>query len=321
MAKRMAMCSASFRRVGLSEESEGACAARAESAWLTVKRARRGRVESLDWKGCESSFCSEPSLVRAICASICMMPFSSSSCRVIRPVSTAIEPAPARAERLARIPAVALPQRLGLPTSELSLTASAKFHPRGLALPPAGPEPLPLPEPGPLPRPLPWPRPEPLPGPRPEPLAEPAPGPTPEPGPPPGPCTAEISLSALLLPEREPGPEAASVAASLLNQNPGVSGARGVPPPLPPTIFQVLGPEPTPATLPPSEPLPEPCPGSAEPATPLLSQKPGASGARGVPPVPLPPTMFQVLGADPPPGFPDSDAEPGAWLGSLAPAT
>src|SRR5271170_7043624 len=51
MAKRMAMCSASFSRVGLSDESEGACAARAESAWLTVKRApwQRGkpRLEGL----------------------------------------------------------------------------------------------------------------------------------------------------------------------------------------------------------------------------------------------------------------------------------
>src|SRR5580704_5446053 len=47
MAKRMAMCSASFSRVGLSDESEGACAARADRAWLTVKRARRGRVERL----------------------------------------------------------------------------------------------------------------------------------------------------------------------------------------------------------------------------------------------------------------------------------
>jgi hypothetical protein len=128
-----------------------------------------------------------------------------------------------------------------------------------------------------------------------------------------------MSLSALLLPERKPGPEAASVAASLLNQKPGVSGASGVPPPLPPTMFHVDGPGPTPATLLPSEPLLEAWPGSVEPATPLLSQKPGASGARGVPLVPLLPTMFQVLGAEPP-GFPDSDAEPGAWPESVAPA-
>src|SRR5580692_4098501 len=245
MAKRMAMCSASFRRVGLSEESEGACAARAESAWLTVKRARRGKVERRDWKGCESSFCSEPSLVRAICASICMMPLSSSSCRVIRPVSTAMEPALPRAERLPRIPAVALPQRLGLLDSAPSLAASAKFQPRGL-------EPLPLP--GPLPR-L---RPERLPEPLPETLLElmlaPLPEGAPDPRLPPGPCTAEMSFSALPFAWREPGP----VGASLLNQNPGVSGASGVPPPGPPTMFHELGPGPTTATLPPSaDSLPE----------------------------------------------------------------
>ena len=75
-----------------------------------------------------------------------------------------------------------------------------------------------------------------------------------------------MSLSALLLPERKPGPEAASVAASLLNQKPGVSGASGVPPPLPPTMFQVLGMEPPPG-LPDSDALAEAWPGSVEPAT------------------------------------------------------
>src|ERR1700683_4635022 len=306
----MAMCSASFRRVGLSEESDGACAARAESAWLTVKRARRGKVESRDWQGWDSGVWSEPSLVRAICASICMMPLSSSSCSVIRPVSTAREPALLRAERLPRIPAVALPQRLGLLDSAPSRTASAKSQPRGLELePPTEPEPFPLP--GPLPRP----RPERLPEPLPEPplgavpMPMPAPDGAPDPGPPPGPCTAEMSFGALPLAWREPGPEAAPDAASLLNQNPGVSGARGVPPPVPPTMFHGLGPEPTSAMFPPcADPLPKSWPGSAEPAIALLSQKPGVSGASGVPP-PLPPTMFHVLEPAPPARLPPSEPE------------
>jgi len=170
-----------------------------------------------------------------------------------------MEPAPARAERLPRIPAVALPQRLGLLVWTPSLTASARFHPRGLELPPPeGPEPLPLP--GPLPRPFPGPRPERLP----EPLPEPVPGsppdppvPAPVPASPPGSCTGEMSFSALPLAWCEP-PAAASVAAFLFNQKPGASGGRGVPAPVPPTMFQELGPGPTPATLPPSAgPLPE----------------------------------------------------------------
>src|SRR5580704_13028778 len=130
-----------------------------------------------------------------------------------------------------------------------------------------------------------------------------------------------MSFSPLPLDWREPGPEAAPDAESLLNQNPGVSGARGVPPPVPPTMFHGLGPELTPATFVPSGPLPEPWPSSAEPATPLLSQKPGASGASGEPPAALPPTMFQVLDAEPPPRLPPWDDVPGSWPGSLAPAT
>jgi hypothetical protein len=130
-----------------------------------------------------------------------------------------------------------------------------------------------------------------------------------------------MSFSALPLAWREP-PEAASPAASLLSQNPGASGASGVPPPALPTMFQELGPGPTPATLPPSaEPLAEASLGSAEPAFPLLSQKPGVSGASGVP-LPLPPTIFQVLEPAPPAGLPPSvDPELEAWPASVAPAT
>src|ERR1700723_2911690 len=119
-----------------------------------------------------------------------------------------------------------------------------------------------------------------------------------------------MSFSPLPLDWREPGPEAAPDAESLLNQNPGVSGARGVPPPVPPTMFHGLGPEPTSATFPPSaDPLPEAWPGSAEPAIALLSQKPGVSGASGVPP-PVPPTIFQVLEPVPPARLPPSEPEP-----------
>src|SRR5580700_5256437 len=210
IANRIAMCSASFSSVGLSEDSEGACAAKAESAWLTVKRARRGKVESRDWKGSASSLLPEASLVRAICPSICKIPFSSSSCSVINPVSTAMDPAPARADRLPRIPAVALPQRLGAALSTSPPAAPARFQPR-VREPPvvARPEPPPRPPEPPLP-------PDPLAGPEPDDA----------PAPPAGP-SIETPFSALPFPD-------ASLAPPLLNQKPAVSGDSGVPPSLPP---------------------------------------------------------------------------------------
>ena len=211
-----------------------------------------------------------------------------------------------RAGRLPRMPAVALPQRLGVPASPSLPTVSGTLQIRLFAAPPT-PEPPPgpaqIPEPVPLPDPLPAPTPVPPPA---EPLT----------GMPPG----------VVAPDPADSP--------LLNQNPAALGSSGAPPPLPPTMFHV--PEPSAAPVPgrpddrlgavptgrppvnppepvrPACPLPPPTPTeSAGPLTPeadpepspWLSQKPPAFGSRGVPP-PLPPTMFHVLvsGA---PGEPD----------------
>src|ERR1700690_558512 len=244
------MCSASFSSVGLSEDSVGACAARAESAWLTVKRARRGKVESRDWKDPRSSFSFVPSFVRAICASICKIPCSSSSCSVIRPVSTAIAPAPPRADRLPRIPVVAFAQRPAPPAPPLSAES-----PLGGTVQLCELEPLPAPDPELFPLPVP-----------PGPPLPPGP-PAPEPGPPgpagappgftPTPETDELNETPCpdVLGAPLPLPPGVEGSSPLLNQNPPASGASGVPPPppSPPTMFHV--PE-----LPPGAPLPAPLP-------------------------------------------------------------
>src|SRR5580700_11019914 len=62
-------------------------------------------------------------------------------------------------------------------------------------------------------------------------------------------------------------PEGDSPPPPLLNQKPAASGDSGVPPPLPPTIFQVFGPVPSPTELPPPCALPEPEAAPVDPPT------------------------------------------------------
>src|ERR1700683_4829653 len=161
------------------------------------------------------------------------------------PVSTAIEPAAPRAGRLPRIPAVAFPQRLTSPGSELPDSGTFQMFgpdppvfrapaprfppppcPAGmLPTEPEGEEPNPpllsLP-PGPL-------------GAEPAP-PEPAPGDEPISLPPRAACPGATGIASPLRP-RAFGP--ASVEFSLLSQNPPALGSRRVPSSLPPTIFQL----------------------------------------------------------------------------------
>ena len=203
-----------------------------------------------------------------------------------------------RAGRLPRMPAVALPQRLGAPASPSLPTVSGTLQMR-LFEPPPVPEPVPAPKPVPLPVPKPVPVPAPAPPPA-EPLT----------GMPPG----VVRLG----PADSP----------LSNQNPAALGSSGAPPPLPPIMFHVPEPSAAPAPDPPGGRLgavptgvpPANTPDSFGPACPLgpiaptgpagppeldpelsprLSQNPPTFGSRGVPP-PLPPTIFQVLVPGPP---------------------
>src|SRR4029077_1046612 len=188
-------------------------------------------------------------------------PCSSSPCSVINPVSTAIEPGPERAGRLPRIPELALPQRLRAPMSASLAAVSGTLQIRLFGAPP-----VPVPAPAPAPPPA-----EPLtgmppgvvtPGPADSPLLNqkpPALGSSgaPPPLPPtmfhvPEPSGAPVSdppedkLGVVPTdPVGPPAPEMDPELSLWFSQKPPAFGSGGVPPPLPPTMFQVLAsPEP-----------------------------------------------------------------------------